>query len=62
MANIALGAHYEKFVQGLLDEGRYSNASEVVQGRLAAHQANPGSGIPTEEVHRKLRERMASKG
>lgn len=84
MASIALGAHYEKFVQELLDEGRYSDASEVVQeglrmledyesarerwmrdelpGRLAAHEADPSSGIPAEDVHDRLRKRMAAKG
>lgn len=34
MASIALGAHYEKFVKELLDEGRYNNASEVVRAGL----------------------------
>lgn len=83
MTSIALGAHYEKFVKELLDEGRYNNASEVVRaglrmledyelsrdrwmkeelpGRFAAHQADPSSGIPAEEVHAQLRQRMAAK-
>lgn len=82
MASIALSAHYEKFVEELLAEGRYSDASEVVQeglrmledyesrerwikeelpGRWAAHQADPSSGIPAEDVHARLRKRMAAK-
>lgn len=82
MASIALSAHFEKFVEELLAEGRYSDASEVVQEglrmleahesrerwireelpiRWAAHQADPSSAIPAEDVHAKLRERMAEK-
>ncbi|KNY13062.1 CopG family transcriptional regulator [Shinella sp. SUS2] len=34
MASIALGAHYEKFVKELVDEGRYNNVSEVVRAGL----------------------------
>lgn len=83
MASITLDAHYEKFVQDLLDEGRYVSAKDAVQaglqmledhesaregwirdelpGRWAAHLADPSSGIPAEEVHARLRERMAAK-
>jgi len=83
MASITLDAHYEKFVQELLDEGRFDSAKEAVQaglrmledhesarerwireeipGRWAAHVADPSTGIPAEEVHAKLRERMAAK-
>jgi antitoxin ParD1/3/4 len=77
IASIALGAHYEKFLKELVDEGRHNNDSEVVRaglrmledheagrarwireelpGRLAAHLADPSTGIPAEEVHAELR-------
>lgn len=34
MPNVALGKHYEEFVQKQLDSGRYNNASEVVRAGL----------------------------
>jgi len=34
MANVALGSHFEEFVQKQLDSGRYNNASEVVRAGL----------------------------
>ena len=34
MANVALGNHFEEFVQKQLESGRYSNASEVVRAGL----------------------------
>lgn len=34
MANVALGKHFEEFVQKQLDTGRYNNASEVVRAGL----------------------------
>ena len=83
MTSITLDAHYEKFVQDLLEEGRYDSPQDVVQaglqmledhesareqwlrqelpGRWAEHLADPSSGIPAEEVHARLRERMAAK-
>lgn len=34
MPNVALGNHYEEFVQKQLESGRYNNASEVVRAGL----------------------------
>ena len=34
MASISLGAHFEKFVQDQIAQGRYQNASEVVRAGL----------------------------
>lgn len=34
MPNVALGDHYEEFVQKQLESGRYNNASEVVRAGL----------------------------
>ncbi len=34
MPNVALGRHFEEFVQKQLETGRYSNASEVVRAGL----------------------------
>ncbi|MCQ1780722.1 type II toxin-antitoxin system ParD family antitoxin [Neorhizobium galegae] len=34
MPNVALGDHYEEFVQRQLESGRYNNASEVVRAGL----------------------------
>jgi len=34
MPNVAIGPHYEKFIQEQLESGRYSSASEVVRAGL----------------------------
>jgi antitoxin ParD1/3/4 len=34
MPNVALGSHYEEFVQKQLESGRYADASEVVRAGL----------------------------
>jgi len=34
MPNVAIGPHYEKFIQEQLASGRYSSASEVVRAGL----------------------------
>jgi antitoxin ParD1/3/4 len=34
MASVSLGAHFERFVQDQIAQGRYQNASEVVRAGL----------------------------
>lgn len=34
MPNVSLGSHYEEFVQGQIEQGRFQNASEVIRAGL----------------------------
>lgn len=36
---VSMGEHFGKYVQKLLDQGRYQNASEIIREALREHEA-----------------------
>lgn len=51
--SVSLGDHFETFVEQIIAEGRYSNASEVIRAGLRLLEERRASLVPSKMQSRK---------